>query len=472
VSQFSASHDLVVAAIVAISILSACGDPDDSDPPDDTPGDSDAGTGSESDSGSGSGDIDSGSRPTGNRVGVTVFTDNGSGPDLTAIVIFADPDNQLVNEGLVGPNGDAEADLPDGGTVHVLRVIEDSPGERRVNLVSMVGVEPGDELVFGAAAGLQTGGAAVVEGTFTPVDGATDYLFYHPCGTGFGVITGFAGLTSYEGCLPPTFQVLGTATSRVDPSFVPKYCSFTAEGSGFVAPLMQDMVPFTVRLTNAPEATFTRLDRKTLLPPHFTIAGAPVEFGDPVPAGNSTVELRYPPSATAVTLVEAVFGTLFGPQQLFSTRISGVAASVDIDLDALPLPTFTSEPELSGRIITWTQTGSGEPDLRQAFASSTHTAGGVTYAVQWTVIDGASGSTVELPGLPDQFAEVDPTQQLTSQPGQAGAEYVDYSNVDGYDQARRLPIGSLMSSDGGSCETCGLFGGQLYSKRVSTSFPR
>ena len=65
-------------------------------------------------------------------------------PDPTAIVLFYAGD-ELVHDGTVDANGDAVWDLPYGGTVTVLQIVNDTQNNRIVDdLTTFRGVKPGD----------------------------------------------------------------------------------------------------------------------------------------------------------------------------------------------------------------------------------------------------------------------------------------------------------------------------------------
>lgn len=101
------------------------------------------------------------------------------------------------------------------------------------------------------------------------------------------------------------------------------------------------------------------------------------------------------------------------------------------------------DEDVLGKVVTWSQTGVGAPDLRRVRAVSSFEKDGKNTTVTWHVFSGASTSSEELPGLPAMFADIDPTQQLTTTPISASASYVNYSNVTGYDAARGKPFESM-----------------------------
>lgn len=394
------------------------------------------------------------------RVNVTVLTGTGDGrPDTSARVVFADASNQLVKQGLVGANGDASADMPAGGIVHVVHATDGTPNRRTVTLES-IRVKPGDNITFGVAASTPVGSPVTVQGTFTPLASVVlSYEFAHPCG---GAITDPAEgntlrLRSVAGCLPATFDVLGTIFAPAAHGVTPHFVWFTATpAGGFTAPAMQEMPAFAVNVRHVPVGSAVTLRRITALPPYFSDA-ADLSLDTDATTDTVSANLFYPPTRgdiAAIGVVEArVSPTSFDPRlQVLRTRVAGAAASLDMDLDALPLPVIQTVPALSGKVVSWTQTGTGTPDLR-AVTSSAYAAGGLSYTVRWTVIDDGTDSSVELPGLPTMFAELDPTQQPAPTAGEAHVVYVDFSNVQGHDNARRLPLGSLSSADRTPCST-------------------
>jgi hypothetical protein len=401
---------------------------------------------------------------------IKVLSDLGDGkPDTSARVIFADGSRSLVKQGLVDASGAISAELPQGGIVHVMKVLDLSAHDRVVRLTS-IQVKPGDSLTFGSAASRPQGAAITVQGTFTPIPNVVAiYDFAHPCGGGLaqpGEGT-TARLSSVAGCLPPTFEVLGTpnTASHISP---PQYVWFTATpAGGFTAPAMQPMPAFTARVSNVPAGSDVTVLRSTQIAPYFLDAET---LSTELTATTTTVtaDLFYPPSATALGVVEArISPAPFDRRtQLVRTRVTGAVASADLDLNALPLPSVQTAPTLSGRVVSWTQTGTGTPDLRAVTSVSAHVAGGWSYRIEWTLIDGASDSAVEIPGLPDMFADVDPTQQLTSVSSEGTILYLDFSNVQGHDSARRLPLGSLLGTGVGRYGD-GLFDHQLYTVHAS-----
>jgi hypothetical protein len=248
---------------------------------------------------------------------------------------------------------------------------------------------------------------------------------------------------------------------------------FTATpADGFAAPAMQEMPAFAAKISNVRVASAVTLSRLTLLPPYFNDAAS---FSVQVKrAADTTVSasLFYPPPPSGSAAIGMVQATISPAQfartlQILRVRVAGNAASADLDLDALSIPVVLTPPLRSGKLVRWSQNSGGAPDLREVTTSSTYTAGGLSYTVSWTVIDGGNTDSLELPGLPEMFAEIDPTQQPGSTPGDGRVVYVNYSNIEGFEHARLLPLGSVTGS-GPVPMGAGLFAGELYSVRATT----
>ena len=408
------------------------------------------------------------------RVSVTVLTETGSGqPDTSARVIFADPSNQLVQQGLVGTMGDASAELPRGGFVHVVHVTDGTQNNRTVALQS-IRVQPGDRVTFGEAASAPQGAHVMVDGTFTPLESVVArYTWAHPCGSGTtepgeGTV---AHLTSVADCLPAMFDVLGTTDAVTTTPPVPHFVWFKATpAGGFTAPAMDLMSNWATLIINVPIGSTVQVERSTALPPYFNNA-ASVSVRITASDTSVTASLYYPPppdGSPAIGVVQARIspGEFDRQLQVLQARVAAKATSLAMDLEELPLPVVQTVPALAGKVVSWTQTGNATPDLREVTVSSTYAAGGLNYAVTWTLIDGTSSSSVELPGLPTMFADFDPTQQPGPRSGDGRVVYVNYSNVQGYEAARKLPLGSL-TGHGLLRYGSGLFEDQLYTVRAS-----
>jgi hypothetical protein len=401
---------------------------------------------------------------SGTPVAVTVLTDRGDGVANTgAIAIFVDDHDQLVHQGFVGPMARAQAELPRGGTVHTLQVTQTSATTRAVKIVSIRGARPGDSLIVGAARRSRaTGFQDFVTARFDPVGNATPLEMFHPCGTQ-AVTSGEASLVLYSECVGTSFDLLTTVSG--EPPLVPLYAWAainTLVSRSVAVPPLRRMPSFTITLQNAALGEAIVVERATLLPPSFDAPGA-VQRTSVSPGGpaGGTISLNYPDSLRSLTAVRVVMSA--GELEV---RLAGTVGSAAIDLASQALPVVETQPMFAGAVVSWRQSGpqpgAGPVDARMVTAHSTHVTGGVTYAVDWTVFDNATAPATQLPGLPAMFADYDPTQQPAATPGLASVRYVNYSNVAGFDGARRLPLEELFAFGRGN-----LFGNQQYTRRIS-----
>jgi hypothetical protein len=389
------------------------------------------------------------------RVAVTVLSSSGDGlPDPGAIVIFTDNARTLVKEGLVTAAGKAEADLPDGGTVQVLRVNRISPTARRVEITTLDKVKPGDELTFGKSRfGPLAGDARTLGVAFPLVTGATTYVMWTPCGGKGGTASPIA-VTLLGSCAPASFELLAVATG--DATFTPSFVRRTinpGEASVTLPTAWAPMAAFGVTMTNAPAGIRSILvQRGTLLATGTgQVATQSVNLDAPAPGGTATASLPYPPGVgrRAQILVQLAPSSIGVGVQSLWVRSENIVAAVGIDLAQLPLPLVTVPPRITGAQITWTQTGSGTPDVRLATAFFSEIVDGQTTSFDWTIVNDSAANSATLPGLPAKFAEFDPLQRPAARATIAAVQYYDYSHLAGYDSARRHAIGDLTTPASG-----------------------
>jgi hypothetical protein len=263
-------------------------------------------------------------------------------------------------------------------------------------------------------------------------------------------------------CRGDTFDLLTTATG----SFAPPYYAWTTVNanmsSDIVVPALRQMPRFSMTFLGTGIGTPKTTSHKTLLPPNFDRPGAVTTE----PAQNGGSSFDYPQLDKSISQIDVHFSDPPAIHQL-ETRVAGAMSEVTIDLSKLSLPTVEGAPTFAGAVVSWPQLKDSrvlvKPDARMVTVTSTYATGTMAYAVEWSIIDNSTEATARLPGLPAMFAEYDPTQQPAAIPGTASVMYADYSNIDSYDAARRLPIQELFNVRGDTR----LFTDKLYSRRIT-----
>jgi hypothetical protein len=366
-------------------------------------------------------------------------------PDPKAIAIFVGADGSVIKDGVVGPQGESESLMPEGGMIQTIQATETSATTRVVIIMNFHDVKPGD--IVGAGPSLllpdRRGEMSPMTGTFTASTGYT-HAFETDCG-----LTGSDGPTVtmplYPNCRGTTVDLLAIQTpvqpSRLQPRFLSMSFPFVANGAFTISGNWVEMAPFTVALTNTPDdisaVTFRRWTQLKS-GPSSRVASQSVTTNDP-PAGTVSATLRYPQGVGNRAIVSAELSKVGAAPQRIDVQTQDVGNAQGIDASDLPLPWLSGVRfSAAQRKLTWTEAGTGTPDLRVGVGQFRYTRGEVMYAV--TVYDfSAPTATPEMifPALPPAYAEFDPAQQPEAPTGSAGiVGYIDQSDIDGYAQGR------------------------------------
>ena len=216
------------------------------------------GSGGDDATGDGGDGSDGGGSAATTMVELTVLSLDSDGlPDTGAVAMFVDPNGNLIADGLVDAAGHAQADMPDGGSVTVLRINDETPTHRNVGLTTITAVRPGDKLVVGDTASPTAfpGAPTTMAVTFTPYAANYSYMFYTACG-GTGGSSGTASLSLYDACHGNTFDLLAVATSTDTPPDV-RYVAipnvpYVANGTITVPNAWSSTGSFMATLANVP----------------------------------------------------------------------------------------------------------------------------------------------------------------------------------------------------------------------------
>ena len=412
-------------------VLAAC-----SIPPKHATGGDDDPTG---DGGTGS---DGGSAAT-TMVEVTVLSLNADGlPDTGAVAMFLDPSGTLIADGLVDAAGHAQADMPGGGSVTVLRINDETPTHRDVGLTTITSVRPGDKLVVGDTASPMAFADAptTMAVTFTPYAANYSYMFYTACG-GTGGSAGSATLYLYNACHGSTFDLLAVATSSDTPPDV-RY----------------------VAIPNVPANLSSLSLTRSLYLGEATATTASTSIDTPH-AGLVSVTAPYVQGlGTRSQITLGLHEQNASGFQTFVARVANTAGTQGLDLGQEPLPWIAGVVSETPTTVSWDQIGTGAPDVRLVTWSGYWSVGTRTDYVAWTVEDGDATSSLTLPGLPAKYAELDPTHQTTINLGHAAVQFIDYDRLNGYDEARKY--GPEL---GGPLDSLGVFVDQAVQVRTSHS---
>lgn len=403
---------------------------------------------------------------------VTVLSAASDGaPDVTARVVFQDPQGALVHDTIVDAMGKAQALLPSGGTVTVVRVTADTPTTHNAKLTTITGVKPGDDLVIGLkkrAVTTDQGGATQMNVNYTTVPGSTYYQFFYACGNG-GIVQAPPpnALPFRDSCHGASFDLLATAQGGtiMPPRF--SYLSGVTHTNGGVFTMPNGFVPmttFTINATNTPaEVTSISSSRWSLIENVPASRQNGSVSGDP-PAGTVSMTMPYAQGVGTSSQVEVQFSRP-GSTMQHQARTATLASSISIDLGEHELPVLTA-PAATRTGATWTAlTAFDAPDGQMLFWHGSWTVGAQSQDVIWSVVGPASLTGQPLPALAAALAQYDPAAQTAAiTVGTAILYMVDYDVVAGYDEFRQMPE-TLVES---SFETKGAFVGMPHQRRYMT----
>jgi hypothetical protein len=389
-------------------------------------------------------------------VRATVLTFAGDGaPDLSAKVVFQDPEGAVVFDGPVGAMGHAQAELPRGGTVSAIRILADTPNGLSAAITTTTGVKPGDDLTFGLRppGTIQNqGGQTTMTANFMPEPGASDYSVYTTCGSQFFVASATVPpitLTLRDSCHDQMFDLVIVASGAKLPT--PKFLELTnvkyESGGTFNIPgSFTTMASYTINMTNIPDAVSNLNLVRTSMIDSVPAAPQIVQVGDP-PAGVLASTVPFPQgfgTRSQIGILMSRTGTTVSQQ--YDLRTPTLGTSVTIDLGT-QLPWITN-PAATSTGATWTTVAPGDPpDGMLTQWSGQWNDGTRPVSVQWRVVQPAEATGMTLPHLPAAYATIDPGQQTVAvTAGSLSLAIGEYDNVAGYDELRQMPETLLTTS--------------------------
>lgn len=383
-------------------------------------------------------------------VSITSLTQTGDGlPDTNVDVVFADDVGNLISETQVDAQGHAQAEMPTGGTVTLVRTTVDTATTLTASMSTITGVKPGDNLTFGLKAlanNTQGGGVTAMTVNFPLNASAGFYTFYTACDE-IGettVSTSPATIHFHDSCHGATFDLLCVehGGNLATPVFF-KVSNITFQAGGattIMNPVLATMQSFTATIANTDQgATALTIDRAGML--GNTSVGTEVATVSNPPAGTNQLVVPFEQgfgSRSDIVLQELRAGVSFGQNLEIITPT--LTNSIAIDLAALELPSLGS-PLVTPSGMTWTTVFPGTADGAEfEWAGHWATAAGVATTIVWRIALPLGDTGAALVRLPSKFARLDPAQQtVTISPTIGQISMVNYDLINGYDEFRLQP---------------------------------
>ena len=380
-------------------------------------------------------------------VHVTVLSTIGDGvPDVTAHAVFLAPDGTQLLDTVVDGGGKAQAPMPSGGSVLVLRRTG-SATTYTGEVVYVRGVKAGDDLHFGRKLSPNHlfGGTTQMTANLTPPS-ATKVVIVTPCSNVNVDTATTIAVPLRDSCHGATFPMLTLANSTG--TAVPQYVfqsAVTHQNAGTiqVPTTFVSMGNYTAMAQNTPAAIATlSFQRATLIGGRSAAKQVVDLVGDPA-AGTVTAVTKFPSGIgdgfnSTLVLSEGSDGTQF--VETHSVVAAPTLATQLIDLSTRVLPWIATTPVQTQTGLSWTEStdgGTATPDLRVVRWRGQWMDAGHPVTASWVIVEPGVGTASELPTLTGDSVEFDPHGRagviLT---GFTSVTYADYSNLDGYDAAR------------------------------------
>lgn len=431
-------------ALLALVLATGCGEvvKNNNDADGDTDGDTD---------GDADGDIvepDAPPGPVTTRFRALSF--NGDGlPDLTSRFVVTDSSGAVIGMGPTDIEGYYSVDLTDEVTVSLVRRGTDNAEELRYTVETLLGVKPGDDIVFGVRGLPSTTVTATMEAFAANIDAFPQRTLTTPCFNRTTNVDGYLKLEFTDTCHGSTFELFGTASGgpTADRYFYEAAQPFET-GTSFVTPAFDLTVrPFTMSLANLPSDLNTAsVQRSTLVGTQRAYSS---QFNERAPTGTTDYALTYPPVnglrwETNVALYPEV-GLMYYFDDARHT-LGGALHVVDFNENRLPV-IDTVAIDATG--VQWTE--SANPGAGDA-------AGVILYyswfddaqrqiEIEWRVVGPTLTSPFALPTLPASLEVPDPAAATGVLETYGGVIGIEVDRIAGYDELRPNFDAFLVSID-------------------------
>lgn len=352
------------------------------------------------------------------KVAIRALALSGDGsPDPNAKAIFTDTNGDIVLDTQVDAHGLAQVALPSGGAVTVIQ----SAGPHRT-IHTYRGIATGDFIIVNSPAG-SNGAKDLMLVSYTAPPGSTGVAFTRSCsGATPANAPGRVYLEFADSCRTPTFGMLAIASFPSGPSqFVWQPAIPHVASSITTLPAnWEPMSTGTVTVTNVPSTSplsvrwAMKLDARML-----ELYDSYTQTPD---IGTNTYSVSYPAGAghgTEVSTWSTIPSGLTNESRtVFDT---GSPNAVTVDFDALPVPALSAMQQTATG-ASWTQAGTGTPDVRNVIWRATTPQG----RVHWYLVEPYDGQTTTTLSLPSSYAAEDPTKAVPLELHGTSVTHVDY----------------------------------------------
>ncbi len=349
---------------------------------------------------------------------VQVVIRDGQSPQPGVLVIFQDAAGALAAEVMTDAGGAAAAELPDGGTLTVIRSYPPIAGQDppRTEVFSYLGVSPGDRLSLGKTTDDRGTASAVL--VKVPEGTAGTVKVVAPCGAGQG--EGPLVAITVRGCAPEIGLYVVDGAKQ---SFF-KRTAFSENMDVSLESLVGALTS-PISATNVPPDTAVTVEQRLGSDGfYFYSTGA-----KRVEAAPANVDL---PPVTGVEQLVIASSSSNNRTQVVATRKAYTQDSTIVDASAGLIASVTGLTYKQATGITWVEEGSGAPDAVIASLAVTRpdpVAGDQQFVRM--IIAPHAGASLQVPVLPGSGARYNPAMG-----DQVAASLGLVKVTGGYDAAR------------------------------------
>ena len=320
---------------------------------------------------------------------VRITVHDGSSAQAGVKVVFQDPSDTVIADTVTDASGVATAKLPEGGTVNVIREYgpnaKGEPGPID-HVYTYVGVKPGDVIELrgelrddtpyyaNVTVGLSNGGFVAV---------------LSPCGAGYG----YAPTIQVElrGCGGETDLFVVNYSGETDAEGVNSGPLYFATHANVAAEI--DLTSETFRGTLTTQMSATNVPSMAVALQKRLVAGRFTMFDTGLVGTDATTDVPEPPTVDQVVTAHVDDGA--GNRMFVLSRRAFTSAPITIDVAANVIQT-SHAPSLEGPLLSWTEQGTGSPDLSIA----TITVGAVDRQFSRSIVAPYTGTSLRVPAMP------------------------------------------------------------------------
>ncbi len=357
-------------------------------------------------------------------------------------------DGTLHDRDQTDSSGEVVVDAEPGDSV---TAIYDLVADQDVYVTTVLGVQPGDELVFGDRPSATTTGASIGVMTLAvPTFSAPpdSYAWYWDCGlsSGSGVPPATVGITMYDNCGGSTFSAIFVATIGGQKEWARLIARPFADATTDAFPAAQAAGTFDIDFT----AISPQIDQSYYLylystfgPSLFALT-SPSSAYDDTSDGAMSASLPWTDGGDGARLTEYLYRNGNLGYQYATRRLAAGVNAVTTPVTPLPWLSDTTLVVAGAGVAQWFIVGSepydgGVVDLYwsvDAGVAKGKGSGGSTIDFRWNILAPPGTMMLVFPELPEDLAAYAPPTDATIY---ASTTLEDSSAVDGYDALRALP---------------------------------